>query len=364
MAARRRLPRFVFDYVDGTADDGVCHQRNRDDLEALTLSPRVLVDTSQLDTGVDVLGQHWAMPFGIAPTGLNGLIRPGGDAMLACAARRFGVPFALSTASNMRLEQVAQQAQGGMQWMQLYVMHRAIAEQIVARAQTAGYQALVLTVDVPVGGYRERDIRHGFQLPFKPSLSFAWDVCTHPAWAAQLLCSGVPEFVNLQPDADAPGSAEVQAALLTRAMDRTLAWESLRWLRELWKGPLILKGVLRPDDARRAMDHGVDALIVSNHGGRQLDVAPSSIGALSQVVAAVGEGMPVMMDGGIRRGSDIAKALALGARGVFIGRPALFALAAAGQTGVEQWLQQLQADFQRTLILLGVRHLDELRELV
>jgi len=363
-AAKRRLPRFVFDYIDGTADDGQCHQRNRSDLDALTLAPRVLVDTSQLDMRVQVLGQPWALPFGIAPTGLNGLIRPGGDGMLAGAAAKLGVPFALSTASNMRLEQVRQLAPGGTQWMQLYVMHRAIAERIVVRAQEAGYQALVLTVDVPVGGHRERDVRHGFKLPFNPSMKLAWDVCTHPAWALDLARSGTPEFVNLQSDADGPASPEVQAALLTRAMDRTLAWDSLRWLRELWKGPLLLKGVLRHEDARRAIDHGVDGLIVSNHGGRQMDAAPSAISVLPQVVSAVEGKIPVMMDGGIRRGSDMAKALALGASGVFIGRPALFALAVAGQAGVEQLLVQYRMDLERTLILLGVRNIDELRSLI
>lgn len=330
----------------------------------MTLAPRVLMDTSQLDTSVQVLGQRWTLPIGIAPTGLNGLIRPGGDGMLAAAAAKSGIPFALSTASNMRMEQVSQVAQGGMHWMQLYVMHREIAERIVVRAQAAGFQALVLTVDVPVGGLRELDIRNGFKLPLKPSMKLAWDICTHPAWAWGMARGGSPAFANLQSDGDAPASPAVQAALLTRAMDRTLAWDSLGWLRGLWKGPLLLKGVLRGDDARRALDHGVDGIIVSNHGGRQMDAAPSAIGALPQVVSAVQGQIPVLMDGGIRRGSDIAKALALGASGVFIGRPALFALAAGGQAGVEQVLRQYQEDLERTLALLGVRNVNELRGLI
>jgi (S)-mandelate dehydrogenase len=358
-AARRRLPRFVFDYVDGAADDGLCLKRNRADLDACTLQPRVLRDTSGLDTGVQLFGRRWTMPVGIAPTGLNGLIRPDGDRAIARAAAAAGIGFALSTASNTRLEDVRAAAPDSAQWMQLYVMHRAMAEHVVRRAQTAGYEALVLTVDVPVSGNRELDLRNGFRLPFKPTARLALDVARHPGWALRMARHGAPEFANLKPADGEAASPALQAALLARAMDRTLAWEQLAWLRALWKGPLLLKGILHADDARKALDHGVDGLIVSNHGGRQLDASPSAIAALPAVVAAVGERIPVLMDSGIRRGVDVAKALALGATAVLVGRPVLYALATSGQPGVEAWLSTLREDLVRTMVLLGLRSVDE-----
>ena len=362
--ARRRLPRFVFDYVDGAADDGLCLRRNRSDLDAITLQPRVLRDTSTIDTGVEIFGQRWAMPVGLAPTGLNGLIRPGGDGLLASAAADSGIPFTLSTASNMALEKVRAAAPEGGQWMQLYVMHREMAERVVRRAAAAGYRALVLTVDVPVSGNRELDLRNGFRLPFRPTPRLAWDIASNPRWALRLARHGAPEFANLRPDEGGPASAALQAALLARSMDRTLVWEHLAWLRELWKGPLLLKGILHAKDAQLAVDHGADGVIVSNHGGRQLDAAPSAISALPAVVSGVGGRVPVFMDGGVRRGSDVAKALALGAAGVFVGRPLLYALAAGGRNGACTWLRLLREDLVRTMVLLGARRVEELQETV
>ncbi|HUG26063.1 alpha-hydroxy acid oxidase [Piscinibacter sp.] len=360
--AQRRLPRFVFDYVDGAADDGLCLRRNRTDLDAVVLQPRVLRDTSAMNTSVEVFGRRWSMPVGIAPTGLNGLVRPGGDGLLAAAAAAADIGFSLSTASNMRLEQVRAMAPEADQWMQLYVMHRDMAEMIVNRAAKAGYRALILTVDVPVSGNRERDVRNGFRLPFRPTARFAWDVATHPGWALRMARHGAPDFANLQPAEGEPPSAAMQAALLARAMDRTLIWEHLDWLRGLWKGPLLLKGILHADDARRALDHGADGVIVSNHGGRQLDASPSAIHALPGVVSAVAGKNPVLMDSGIRRGCDVAKALSLGATAVLVGRPVLYALGAGGRAGVAAWLQSLHDDLTRTMVLLGARHPQELRD--
>jgi len=359
-AARSALPRFVFDYVDGAADDGLCKRRNRDDLDRVTLTPRVLRDVSRPETGIKVFGRRWAQPFGVAPMGLNGLSWPGGDEALARAAAAHGVPFVLSTASNVRLEDLRARAAPGIHWMQLYVMHRGLAEGLVERAARAGYEALVLTVDVPVGGNRELDVRNGFRVPFRPTARFLCDVMRHPRWAWRMARAGRLDFANLRVE-DAPGadSASLQAALLTRAMDRSLTWESLAWLRRLWKGPLLLKGVLHPDDARRALDHGADGLIVSNHGGRQSDAAPSAIAALPGVVQAVDGGAPVFMDGGIRRGDDAIRALALGARAVFLGRPLLYGLASAGAAGVDAVLSQFKADLQRGMALLGLENLDD-----
>lgn len=271
-----------------------------------------------------------------------------------------GIGFALSTASNTRLEDVRAAAPDGAQWMQLYVMHREMAERIVRRAQAARYEALVLTVDVPVSGNRELDVRNGFRLPFKPTARIALDVARHPGWALRMARQGAPDFANLRPDDGEAASPALQAALLARAMDRTLAWEQIAWLRERWKGPLLLKGLLHAQDARKALDHGVDGLIVSNHGGRQLDASRSAISALPAVVAAVEGRIPVLMDSGIRRGTDVAKALALGAMAVLVGRPVLYALATSGQLGVEAWLHTLREDLMRTMVLLGARNAEEL----
>jgi (S)-mandelate dehydrogenase len=362
--ARAYLPRFVFDYVDGAADDGVCLRRNRSDFDAITLRPRVLRDMSEIDTSVTVFGRRWAFPVGIAPTGLNGLVRPGGDGMLARAAAQADIPFLMSTASNERIEEVRGTSPAGEQWMQLYVMHRELAERVVRRADAAGFRALVLTVDVPVSGNREMDLRNGFRLPFKPTARLAWDVVRHPGWALRAARSGPPQFANLRPEDGEPIPPSLQAALLARAMDRTLVWEHLAWLRGMWKGPLVLKGILHADDARRAIDHGADGVIVSNHGGRQLDAAPSAISALPAVVRAVAGRIPVFMDGGVRRGSDVLKALALGASAVFAGRPLVFALAARGSEGARSWLQTLREDVVRTMTLLGARRLGEIPELL
>lgn len=351
--ARKRLPRFVFDYLDGAAEDERCLHRNAAELERLHLLPTCLRDTARIDTAIDVFGERWAAPFGIAPIGLCGLVRPAGDLLLARAAAAQGLPFVLSTASNSRLEAVRAAAGAAPQWMQLYVMgERAIAEQMVRRARSAGYGALVLTVDVPVSGRRERDLRNGFGLPLRPGPAMVADVIRHPRWLLRFARHGTPRFVNLDDGAGA-GSPQAQAAMLARTMDRRLDWDSLAWLRRLWDGPLVLKGVLHPDDARRALRHGVDGLIVSNHGGRQLDAAPATIAALPAVLDAAAGRMPVFVDGGFRRGSDIVKALALGARAVFVGRPAAFGLACDGEAGVRGVLQMLGDELQRTLTLIG-----------
>jgi (S)-mandelate dehydrogenase len=361
-AARRALPRFVFEYVDGAAEEELGLARNRTALDAVTLAPRVLRDTRQIDPSITLLGKKWQQPFAIAPTGLNGLVRRGGDLMGAAAAQAMGVPFVLSTASNERLEAVRAAAPTAQLWLQLYVMEdHSIAEQLLRRARLARFDALVVTVDVAVSGLRERDVRNGFKLPFKPTPSLVLDLLRRPAWSMRLAVGGAPQFANLVENSEARMSAQAQAALLARAMDRGLDWSSLRWLRQHWDGPLILKGILHPDDARRALEEGVDALIVSNHGARQLDLAPASIAQLPAIVDAVHERLPVLMDSGIRRGADVARALALGAQAVLIGRPVLYGLAVDGQAGVQSVLQILADELERNLILLGEADVGSLR---
>lgn len=358
--AKRRVPQFVFEYIDGAAEDERCMRRNRDALDAVALLPQCLHDTTSINQSIEVFGQTWRQPFAVAPTGFNGLVRPGGDVMIARAAAAAGVPFVLSTASNARLEEVAQAS--GMQWLQLYVMSdRSIAEQMVRRARQARYSALVLTVDVPVSGYRERDVRNGFRLPFRPTPRTILNLCLHPSWLLRMAASGMPQFANLAESAEAAGSPQVQAALLARAMDRSMVWESLAWLRKLWDGPLLIKGVMHHGDARKAMQHGIDGIIVSNHGGRQLDAAPATMAVLPRIAEEVGHRMPVFVDSGFRRGSDVVKALALGARAVFIGRPLLYGLAARGEPGVSEVLGLFADEVSRTMTLLGAANVRELQ---
>jgi (S)-mandelate dehydrogenase len=360
-AARARLPRFVYDYLAQGAEDGSCMRRNRAELDAIELWPRVLHATVEVDTSVELFGRRWPMPAAIAPTGLNGLIRPGGDLALARAADQAGSVFCMSTAANASMEQVRAAVAGVHLWLQLYVLsERALAEQMLSRARSAGVEALVLTVDVPVSGKREADLRNGFAVPLRPTLRLAADLICHPRWSIGQALGATLRMENLAPGNSA--APALQAALLSRGMDRSLDWAAVDWLRRLWDGPLLLKGILHADDARRAWQHGVDGVIVSNHGGRQLDAAPSSISALPAVVDAVGGRMAVLLDSGIRRGSDLARALALGASGVLLGRSALFGLAVAGEAGVSAVLRELAEEYQRTLILLGATSATSLRE--
>jgi (S)-mandelate dehydrogenase len=324
----------------------------------------VLTDTRRIDTRVSLFGREWARPFAITPTGFNGLVRPRGDAQLAQAAREAGVPFVIATPSNDRIEVIRRAAPDAVLWQQLYVMEdRRIAEQLIRRAAAIGCEALMVTVDVPVSGLRERDLRHGFRLPLQWRPGLAWDLATHPAWGLRQALHGLPRFANLVEDEAASVAPEVHAALLARTMDRGFVWSDLAWLRDHWQGPLVVKGVLHPEDARRAMSLGVDAVTVSNHGGRQLDAAPSSIAALAEIVAAVAGRAPVFIDGGFRRGGDVAKALALGASAVFLGRPLLWGLAAGGVEGASDVLRLFGEQLERAMVLLGCADVAALREL-
>jgi len=351
--AQRRLPKMVFDYLEGGADGELAVKRNRQAIELLCLRPSALVDVSHIDAAIELFGHRHPLPLVIAPTGLNGLFWPDGDLELARAAAAANIPFAMSSASNARLERIPAEA-GGVNWFQLYVMgDRKTAERMMTRALASGYTALMLTVDVPVGGHRERDLRNGFKLPFKLSPTTAFDLSLHPRWLMALMRGGMPSFVNLADAESGETSVEAQAALLSRSLDPSLVWENLSWIRRHWPGTLMLKGVLNPNDARLALAHGVDGLIVSNHGGRQLDAAQASIDVLPEIIAAVDGHLPVLVDSGFRRGSDIVKALALGARAVLLGRATLYGLAADGESGVSAVLQLLAEDILRNMALMG-----------
>jgi isopentenyl diphosphate isomerase/L-lactate dehydrogenase-like FMN-dependent dehydrogenase len=359
--ARRRLPRAVFDFVEGGAGDERTVARNRAALERLLFAPRVLVDVSKREQATTVLGERVATPVLVSPTGMAGLCWPRGEVAAARGAHEAGTVYTLSTHASCSIEQVAAGAPGPL-WFQLYVwQNRDLTRSFIERARAAGYRALVLTVDVPIISRRERDLRNGFTVPPRITVRNGLDTLRRPRWIRRVLLGPRLTLANL---VGAPGAPRTDIVTLggvaNRQVDPSVSWADLAWFRALWSGPLVLKGVLGAADARMAVDHGVDALIVSNHGGRQLDGAPASVEALPEIVDAVGTRAEVLMDGGVRRGADVVRALALGARAVMVGRPYLYGLAAGGQAGVRRVLQILQGEVDHTLALIGVPRVADL----
>ncbi|WP_321883910.1 alpha-hydroxy-acid oxidizing protein [Burkholderia cepacia] len=346
--AKKRLPRMVFDYLEGGAEDELGIKHNRQVFENIRFQPHRLVDVSKRDIGTTLFGKHQAAPLVIAPTGLNGIFWPDGDIILARAAARFGIPFALSTASTTSIEAVAK-ASDGERWFQLYVVHRKLAELLVERALNSGYTTLILTTDVGVNGKRERDMRNGFGLPMKYTPRTIFDGATHPRWSLSLVTHGIPQLANFA--SDQVQDTELQAALMSRQMDASFSFEDLAWLRERWPHKLLIKGLARAEDAERCIALGADGVILSNHGGRQLDSAIAPLETLSETVARIGA--PVMLDSGIRRGSDVVKAVALGASAVLLGRATLYGLAARGAAGVDAVLEIMRDEIDRTLAQIG-----------
>ncbi|MFM1988904.1 MAG: L-lactate cytochrome reductase LldA [Pseudomonadota bacterium] len=356
LIARARLPRAVFDFVDGAACDERSARANVDDFAAVRFVPRFLRDVSSTSVATTLLGAPAAAPIAIAPTGLATLVHPDADRVLAREAAAAGIPFALSTASGTSLEDVA--AVGpGRRWFQLYVFRdRSITERLIERAAAAGYEALVLTVDVPLVGKRDRDRRNGFTVPLRLTPSTVLDFALHPRWCLGLARHGMPTMRNYElGDLGGRSHAEVVGSLY----DPSLTWEALAWLRARWRGPLLVKGLLALDDVLRAADLGADAVVVSNHGGRQLDGTSSSIRALADWGAQASARVPLLVDGGIRRGSDVVAAVALGARGVLIGRPGLYAVGAGGAPAVRRMLATLVEEMHLTLAHLGAASLAE-----
>lgn len=353
--ARRRLARFAFDYLEGGAEDGRTLARNVAAWQAVLFRPRALQDVAQVDTGVDLFGRRQALPMLVGPTGLNGLYWPRAEEALARAARDAGVPFVLSTASTSLLEDVRAASEGEL-WLQLYVQReRRIAEDLMARARAANFHALMLTVDTMVHGKRDHDVRNGFRMPVPWTPRLMADLARHPRWCLRMLRQGgSPQLVNLARSSGLSPDLQKQAAAMSRQMDMSLNWGDLAWVRRHWAGPVIVKGILSAEDARTARDHGADGIVVSNHGGRQLEGAPSALERLPEIVDVAGDRMHVFIDGGVRRGSDIAKARALGAKAVLLGRAPLYGLAARGPQGAAEVLEILRSEFETTLRLLGV----------
>jgi len=359
--ARRRLPRTVFDYVEGAADDGYTVDANRRGFDRYLFRARALVDVSKVDHSTSLLGERLATPIILGPTGLAGLLAPRGEELAAKAAASRGAIFTLSTMSIGTIEEVAAAAPAPL-WFQLYVWKdRDVTRALVERAKAAGYRALCLTVDVPVMGNREQDRRNGFTLPPRIHFSNVMDVLRHLGWVLRMASSPRATFGNF---VDHPSLTRTDAVGIARftnsQFDASVTWKDVEWLRSIWAGPLVLKGITCAEDARQAVSLGVEALVVSNHGGRQLDFLPGAIDVLPEVVDAVEGRAEVILDGGIRRGSDVVKAIAMGARACMVGRPFLYGLAANGQAGVELALDILCAELDRTLALLGRPRLAEL----
>jgi isopentenyl diphosphate isomerase/L-lactate dehydrogenase-like FMN-dependent dehydrogenase len=359
-AARRRLPRLAFDFIDGGADAELSLRGNVEAFERRTLRPRQLVGVETRDLSTTVLGVPVRMPVMIAPTGMSRVAGRGGDIAGARAAGRAGTVFSLSTMSSDSIEEVAAAAPGPL-WFQLYLWRqRDVAERLIDRAQAAGYRALVVTVDVPLVGNRVRDLHNGFKMPPRIEPRTALDVLRHPRWLAQVPSAIV--FRNLvDSSADTAPGPMAHAKLINDLLSNPGAtWDDLDWLRDRWSGPLAIKGILTAEDAERAVQAGVDGIVVSNHGGRQLDGVAATLDALEEVVDAVGDRAEVLLDGGVRRGTDVLKALALGARACLIGRPWLFGLAAGGEQGVFTVLDILRSEIDRALALLGRPSIAEL----
>lgn len=359
--ARRRLPRAVFDFIDGAAEDEVTLRRNREAFERLTFRPRVLVDVSRIDQSTTIFGQRLRTPLILGPTGLCGMATVRGELHAARAAVRGGSIFTLSTMSAVSIEDVARLAPGP-HWFQLYVWRdRELTRSMVERARHAGYRALVLTVDVPVPGQRERDLRNGATIPPKVTVRNAIDSLQRVGWLLQMARDPWIDFANVKGRARGTGGGAFRlGAYVAEQFDPSVNWDDLAWLRSIWSGPIALKGIMSAEDARKAVEYGVEGVIVSNHGGRQLDGLPAPIEVLPEVVDAVGDRAEVILDGGVRRGTDVIKALALGARACMIGRPYLYGLAAGRQQGVEDALRILQAEITRGLALLGRPRLADL----
>src|SRR5215216_3873998 len=359
--AKQRLPRGVFDYIDGGAEDERTLRNNSDAFARIEFRPRVLRSVASIDTSTTLLGKPLPYPLVLAPTGFTRIADPEGELAVARAAARAGVPYTLSTLGTRSIEEVAD-VSDGRKWFQLYMFRdRGLCAEMVKRAAAAGYEALVFTVDLTVHGRRERDVRRGFELPPKIGLDTLLDGAIHPSWTWHFVRGEPIRFANVAGEHVGDGSTAVTLAdYIAQQMDPGLTWRDVEWLRTIWDGPIVMKGVQTVVDAKIAADEGVEAIALSNHGGRQLDSAPAIADLVAPVADAVGDRIEIICDGGVRRGSDIVKALALGARACMAGRAYLYGLGAAGERGVDHVLHLFDADLRRTMALIGAHDVEHL----
>ncbi len=362
--ARRRLPKGVFEYIDRGAEDEVALADNRAAFRNLKLRTRFMVDLSERDMGTELLGKRIEFPMAIAPTGVTGLTWYQGEVELARAATAMGIPYTLGTTAITSIETVAREVPDGRLWFQLYMWRETeLSYQLVARARDAGFETLIVTIDQALGHNREYNARNGFSVPFKPSVRSLSDILRHPEWMTTvlfryILTSGMPRHENYP---------EPYAERITKGAGRTnpmrheaMTWKDIAGLREFWPGKLIVKGILRAEDAESAVECGADGIVVSNHGGRHLDASASSLEILPEVVSAVGGKTTILLDSGIRRGGDIVKAVALGASAVLTGRATLYGTATAGREGAQKALGILKSEFEHTMAYVGCRRVSEL----
>ena len=361
LIARKRLPRGVFDYIDGGAEDELTLRRNAEAFRRLEFRPRVLRDVGAVDISTTLLGRPLPVPLVLAPTGFTRIASPGGELDVARAAARAELPYTLSTMGTRSIEEVAA-VSSGRKWFQVYVWRdRGMMKEMLARAAAAGYEAIVITVDTAVLGRRERDVRHGFTLPPRLGPGTLLDGALHPGWTWDFVRAEPITFANITGTGVPDGAEAVNLAeYINGQFDPALSWRDLDWFRAAWDGPIVLKGIQSVDDARLAADAGVEAIALSNHGGRQLDGSPPPAELIAPVADAIGDRAEIICDGGIRRGSDIVKAVALGARACMIGRAYLYGLGAAGERGVDHVLALLESDIRRTMALTGRRTMSEL----
>lgn len=352
--ARRKLPRALFDYVDRGSYDEISYRANSEDLKNIRFRQRVLIDATDRVLETTMLGEKVSMPVALAPTGLTGLLYGDGEMVAARVAEEKGVPFCLSTMAICSIEDIRSAIKGPF-WFQLYVFRdRGFSEQVIARARDAGCTALFVTVDLPMRGQRHADLKNGLAVPPRLTLRNAFDVMTKPSWAMSVLMGRRKTFGNLEAYLK-QSSALASGQWANDNYDQTLSWDDVAWMRKVWPGKLVLKGILDAEDAKKAASLGVDAIVVSNHGGRQLDGAPSTIAALPRIADAAGDRIEILFDGGVRSGQDVLKALAHGARGCLIGRAYLYGLAAMGGEGVRKALSLVEQELKVSMSLTGVR---------
>ena len=352
--AQKRVPRMFYDYADSGSWTESTYRANEEDFQKIKLKQRILINMENRSTATTLIGQNAAMPVAIAPTGLTGMQHADGEILAARAARDFGIPFTLSTMSICSIEDVARGTNNHPFWFQLYVMRdRDFMERLIDRAKAANCSALVLTLDLQILGQRHKDIKNGLSAPPKLTLPNIIDIARRPRWWTKMLRTPRRSFGNIVGHVDGVSDMSKLGEWTASQFDPTLNWDDVEWIKKRWGGKLILKGIMDPEDARLAMNTGADALIVSNHGGRQLDGADSSIRALPAIVDAVGERIEVHMDGGIRSGQDVLKARALGAKGTYIGRAFLYGLGAMGQQGVSQALEIIRNELDLTMAFCG-----------
>lgn len=362
-AARRRAPRFAYDFVAGGVGDDACLRRNRTALDAVQITPRYGLDVRNVDTSVALFGRHYAMPIGVAPMGLAGLLRSGADESLAAAAQAANIPYAYSSVGNSTIERIGRVAPDVF-WYQLYGVpadqHR-VSLDLIRRADHAGARVLVVTLDVPVRAKRAADVRNGLVVPFKPRVRTVLDVLGAPRWALDMLRHGQPRFGNFEPYVGPRSSTQDLASYVFQQMAGPMTWEALARLREAWPRAMVVKGVLHPDDAERAVQLGMDGVLVSNHGGRQFDASPAAIDALPAIVERIGTRATVLVDGGMRHGVDVLRALRRGAHAALSGRAFLWGHGAAGAAGAAHVAALFNEEFGIALAQSGARNTQDAR---